>query len=107
MQTHEVSRSGILSAEDVQGYWRITAVSGGGGACLLALNALSEKDAYGVHIERCSIPGLALARTWRPVEAGFELLDASGRMIAAFRRENIDHFLAADGAYRMERAVEA
>lgn len=105
MQTHNAARPGAMAITDATGLWRIAPTSGGKSACLIALNSLAAPRGYQLHIETCSIQPLASARSWRPIEQGFEFLDVSGRAIVAFRREDVDSFRAVDGAYRMERAA--
>lgn len=104
MQTRVTSAEAPLSVEDVIGFWRISSASGAK-TCVLALNRLAVGDAYGVHIETCSLAPLATAHDWRPVAGGFELRDAAGLTLARFRQTGVDAFVAE--GYRMERAPVA
>lgn len=93
-----------VAVEAATGFWRIVSrAESGEGGCLLALNHLPVADAYGVHLEACSIGLFKKAAAWRPVEGGFELLGPEQAVIIRFRQMGEDVFTAADGRYRMER----
>jgi hypothetical protein len=97
------SNASVQAISDVAGFWRITPGSGGAKpSCQIALNALPQSGGQGLHVETCSIPALAGARSWRLAGEGFEILDGRGAVIAAFRRTAVDRFVSTDGAYRME-----
>ena len=87
------------------GFWRVISRSGSGeGDCLLALNRLPVEQAYGVHLEACSIGLFKDAAAWRPVDGGFELLGRDQAVLIRFRKAGEDDFVATDDRYRMERA---
>ncbi len=92
-----------MQVEEVTGFWRVLARTEKG-ECLMALNRLPVGDAYGVHLETCSILLFKKAAAWRRVDAGFELLDPDQNVIIEFKKAGEDAFAAADDSYRLERA---
>lgn len=92
----------LLAVDEVAGFWRVA--DGGQGSCEIALSPLPSGDAFGVSVEKCSLPGLTQARTWRALSAGFELLDAGGTTIVRFDKAGADAFFARKEGYSLERA---
>jgi hypothetical protein len=93
----------VLPVEQVAGYWALTE-AGGTARCELALANLVIEGVRPVRAERCSLPMVAAAKSWRATAAGFELLAADSTVILAFRRAGEDAFEAVGRPYRLSRA---
>lgn len=94
----------VLSIDDVSGLWSLRPERGEG-RCLIALNKIPTGEAYGVHIESCTIAAVADGTRWRPVAGGFELLAGGARVLMRFHRVDANAFTA-DG-YRLTPAPMA
>lgn len=95
--------SGVpVPVEDAAGFWLVKPIAGKG-ECLVSLNRLPRGDAYGVHLEACSLALLDEVASWRPVDGGFELLDSDGDIVIRFRRTGVDSFETSDERYLLER----
>jgi hypothetical protein len=106
MSIHETARPGVLAVDEGIGFWRVVSADGRA-VCKIALDRFARDDRageYGVHIETCSVPALASAVGWRPVDGGFDLIGPAGQTVATFHRRGVDDFSAVEGGYRLERA---
>ncbi len=92
----------MATVEEVYGVWT---VENAGSECLVSLSGQKRGDRHGVLVERCADTALLAARGWRPAAGGFELLDDSGRTIAAFRMTGLDAFESTDGRMKGRRAA--
>ncbi|MBU1345797.1 MAG: protease inhibitor Inh/omp19 family protein [Alphaproteobacteria bacterium] len=92
----------VLAVEQVAGHWSLRAPDGA--RCTVSLANLVIDGVRPVLAESCAIPDAAKARSWRATATGFELLDAAGSVLMAFRRTGEDAFEAVDGGYILRRA---
>ncbi|WP_029414719.1 AprI/Inh family metalloprotease inhibitor [Brevundimonas bacteroides] len=92
-----------LAVDQVAGFWALSE-SGGGARCQLSLSNLIIEGVRPVLVERCAVPALAAARSWRATANGFEVLSVEGTVLMAFRRTGEDAFEEVGGRYRLTRA---
>lgn len=93
----------VLTVDQVAGYWALTE-AGGTARCELALANLVIEGVRPVRAERCRLPVIASARSWRATATGFELLAADGAVVLAFRQIGEDDFEAVGRPHRLTRA---
>jgi hypothetical protein len=89
--------------DQVAGFWAL-AESSGGVRCQLSLSNLIIEGVRPVLAERCAVPALAYAKSWRATADGFEVLSVEGAVLMAFRRTGVDSFDEVGGRYRLTRA---
>jgi hypothetical protein len=92
-----------LAVDQVAGYWALSE-AGGVSRCQLSLANLIIEGVRPVLVERCSVPAIAEAKSWRATTSGFELLSVDGAVVMTFRRTAVDAFEEAAGRYRLTRA---
>ncbi len=92
-----------LPVDQVAGYWALSE-AGGDARCQLSLANLIIDGVRPVLAERCTIPAIAAAKSWRATTSGFELLGGDGAVVMTFRRAGVDAFEEASGRYRLSRA---
>lgn len=92
-----------LAVDQVAGFWALTEV-GGGARCTLALSNLVIEGVRPVLVERCTVPAVVGARSWRATAKGFELMGPDGVPMLAFRRTDEDAFEEVDRRFRLSRA---
>jgi len=92
----------VLAVDQVAGFWSLR--GNDGTRCDLSLANLVVDGVRQVLAERCAIPAVMTARSWRATAAGFEMLSEDGAVVMAFRRTGEDDFLAVGGRFRLSRA---
>lgn len=92
-----------LPVDQVAGFWALTE-TGGGARCQLSLSNLIIEGVRPVLAERCVVPALATAKSWRTTADGFEVLSVEGAVLMAFRRTGEDAFQEVGRRYRVTRA---
>ena len=98
-----VAAGRVATVEEVYGLWSIR---DGKSACRIALSSLNSGIGHQATIEQCTIPSLAQGVVWRPVIGGFELLGLGDRILARFRKTDLDTLESTDGRLKGERAIE-
>ncbi len=97
----------LQPTQNAVGLWRLRPVDATG-SCQLVLSPPSS--GFAVLVERCDLPKMSVAATWRPSDTGFELVDAAGGILLTFRWTGPDDFSATGPdqvRYRLSRAPEA
>jgi hypothetical protein len=92
-----------LPVDQVAGFWALSE-SNGGVRCQLSLSNLIIEGVRPVLAERCAVPTLAAAKSWRATAGGFEVLSVEGAVLMAFRRTGEDAFEEVGQRYRLTRA---
>jgi len=92
----------VLAVDHVAGLWTLRGPDGA--RCDLSLANLVIDGVRPALAERCHIPAVTAARTWRATSGGFELLAAEGVVLMAFRRRSEDVFEAVGGGFTLSRA---
>jgi hypothetical protein len=92
-----------LAVDQVAGFWALNE-TGGGVRCQLSLSNLIIEGVRPVLTERCAVPALATAKSWRATADGFEVLSVEGAVLMAFRRTGEDAFQEVGRRYRLTRA---
>ncbi len=92
----------VLAVEQVAGFYALRGPDGA--RCDLSLANLVIGGVRPVLAERCGIPAVSGAKSWRATAGGFELLKADGSVLLAFRQTGVDDFVAVSGGFTLSRA---